>query len=221
MTKVKLFYYLTVLITLCLSTSKSIAQSYDDEEEDTRTVWAGVVVGSNISQVSGDFLQGFRKYGINAGLTSSIKLAPRLSASLELLYSVKGARASNLELPYPDLKQNFYKSYGITLPYFELPIYLSYYDKKKSNIGVGVSYGRLNNPKEMLDSVNLATKYRFKSSDWNFIINSSLAVYKKKGFLNFRYAFSMNNIREIPNPNLPHFQEQFSKLMAIRAIYLF
>jgi Outer membrane protein beta-barrel domain len=221
MTKVKFLYYFSLLIGLCLSTSTAFAQSSNDDGS-ARRVWAGIAAGTNVNQISGDNLQGYRHFGWNAGVVSGIKIAPRLSASFEILYSVKGAQPSrDLELPYFDNQNKPHLNYKINLPYFELPIYLSYYDKNKSSLGVGVSYGRLFNPTEQLDSVNFATTYLFNKTDWNILFNGTLAVYKNKGFINLRNTYSLNNIRMIQNTQLPHFGQQFNKTFALRALYLF
>ncbi len=141
---------------------------------------------------------------------------------MEVLYSEKGSRYSkSRDAVLQSANGKFYKNYGITLPYAELPILLNYFDRRGSHAGLGISYGQLFNEREFLDSAtNLQAAFPFRKNDINLIINGSLAL-NYNLFANFRFNYSMLNIRKTHNQNLQHREQQFSRLFTFRMMYVF
>jgi Outer membrane protein beta-barrel domain len=219
MAKINIKMRLLIICGLCFSTYLTMAQGA--KPEDDRKFYGGVTFGTNLSQVTGDFLEGYRKASINAGVITYFVLDENIAGSIELLYSEKGSRPSSKEIPYPAINgTTFYKSYGISLPYAEIPILINYFDKNKSNMGAGFSYGQLFNAKENLDTFRTENIYPFRKADLNLILNANLRLVDKLS-LNLRFAHSLLNIRKDKNILLPHRDQQFNKLFAIRLVYLF
>jgi Outer membrane protein beta-barrel domain len=218
MAKVKYLIQLCILCALCFSTSITIAQ---DDDEDLRTFFGGVMFGVNASQISGDGIEGYRKVGLNFGAMTYIKLDENLALSMEMLYNEKGARYwKGVDPNIVTTTGKKYSIYKSTLPYAEIPFLLNVFDKNKSNAGLGISYGRLFNQKEILDSANIEPLFPFRKDDLNLIINGTLMVSKHFG-INLRFNYSLLNIRKIPNLELLHRPQQFTRMFTLRATYLF
>ncbi len=220
MAKLNFFRFLAVLGGLSFSTNCVFGQYYDDEEV-TRRFFGGIIVGGNASQVTGDYLQGYRHFGINAGAVTYIKFNKTVALSLELLYSVKGSKPGNQEVPFRAANNTIIRKYYIDLPYAEVPLMFHLFDKYNSSLGVGLSYARLFNAKEQVDSVNNAILHPYKKNDVNIAFNASLALYKKKLFWQFRFTHSLSTIRMTPDLNLFHRAEQSNKVLSSSVLWLF
>jgi Outer membrane protein beta-barrel domain len=218
MAKVKYLIQMCIFCALCFSTIGANAQ---DDDEEIRTFFGGVMFGGNASQISGDGIEGYRKFGLNFGVMTYIKLDENMALSMEMLYNEKGSQWRKGSDPaIANLKGKVYGKYQITLPYAEIPILFNIFDKRKSNAGLGVSYGRLFNQKEILDSANLITAFPIRSYDINVILNGTLMATPHWG-VNLRFNYSLLNIRKTPNLDLLHRPEQYSRLFSLRAMYLF
>ena len=81
------------LIWCCiLSTMAVQAQIMHGNKDDNFRVFdAGVIVGMNFTQVHGDNLAGFNKFGLNTGAIAHINLNKSWSVSFEVLYTQKGS----------------------------------------------------------------------------------------------------------------------------------
>jgi Outer membrane protein beta-barrel domain len=219
MAKINIKTGLLLFCGLCFSTN--IAKAQGAKPEDDRKFYGGVTFGTNFSQVTGDYMEGYRKVSINAGVMTYFVLDENIAGSIELLYSEKGSAPGKKDLPYPNINNTtFYKTYGIKLPYAEIPLLINYFDKNKSNLGAGFSYGQLFNAKEFLDTFRTETIYPFQKYDVNVILNANLRLVDKLS-LNLRFAHSLLNIRKEKNILLNHRDQQFSKLFALRLVYLF
>jgi hypothetical protein len=199
-----------------LSTNNLNAQWDND-----RVFFGGIIAGANLSQVSGDAIEGYRKIGANFGAVTFFKLQDNIYGSMELLYNEKGSRYwHGVDPIYQSTTGKVYKKYGIVLPYAEIPLMLSYFDKKGSNAGMGLSYGQLFREKEYLDSARLETAFPFRKHDVNLILNGNLALTKNL-FFNMRFNYSLINIRKVHNVNLDHRVQQYSRLFTFRMMYIF
>jgi hypothetical protein len=218
MAKVKNIMLLLAINLLCFSTNTAFAQ---DDDEEIRTFFGGVILGANASQISGDGITGFRKFGINGGAMTYIKLSENIALSMEMLYNEKGSRyVKGLDPLLLNTKGKIYKEYKITLPYAEIPVLLNIFDHRKSNAGLGISYGQLFNNKEIVDSAQLSAVYPMRKSDINLILNGTLMLNSHWG-INLRFNYSLLNIRKTPNIDLLQRDEQYSRLYSLRAMYLF
>jgi hypothetical protein len=218
MAKVKNIIMLWAICLVCFSTNKAFAQ---DDDEEIRTFFGGIMLGANASQISGDGITGFHKFGLNGGAMTYIKLSPNIALSMEMLYNEKGSYYwKGVDPILLNLQGKLYKTYKIVLPYAEIPVLLNIFDHRKSNAGLGISYGQLFNNKEIVDSAELSKTYPMKKSDINLILNGTLMLNAHWG-INMRFNYSLLNIRKIHNIDLLQRQEQFSRLYSLRAMYLF
>jgi len=220
-----------IAVFLIAFTGKTYAQEEDDGEphglyvERPKVFRGGVVAGVNFAQVDGDYFAGYHKIGLNAGGIVYAQLAKHVALSMELIYSQKGSK-SNIGEPSLTLQNVFIAKYGISANYIELPIMINYFDKRKSHIGIGVSYSRLINSKETLQidsnnvikNIDLNNKYPFVANNFDFLAGVDLNLWKGL-FLNIRFQYSIIPMRtEIP-PNYSR-ADQYNNLWVLRLMYL-
>lgn len=188
----------------------------------SQNINGAVIVGGNFSQVDGDEVYGFNKFGINIGASAIIPLKNnKWSIILENVYSQKGAYkklapVATDSIPY----------YKLNLDYVEVPVLIQYNDKNVFSFGSGFSWGRLVNFKEVehgqltswttpngpykRDDIQLLADLRFRLSG--------------KFHFNIRYAYSIAKIRTrtyITQAGNPWERRQFHNLVTLRVIYIF
>lgn len=213
--------YIVCLLALLPVTGSYAQNPKNYYVEEPRTFYGGLILGGNFTQVDGDSYAGYKNVGLNAGVIVYARLMPRLAASMELLFSQKGARSNG---PQPSSTKNYFiTKQNISLNYAEIPIQINYFDKRKSHFGAGFSYSRLVGSKETVrTNPGLAYNpddYPFKKSDINFIIGGQLHLYKGL-FAGLRFQYSMISIRDNVYYELGR-SEQFNNVFALRFMYLF
>jgi len=201
-------------------------ESYYEEVE--RTFYGGLVAGANFTQLDGDNYAGYHKIGINAGGVVYTRFDEHLAASIEILYSQKGARGHKAQM----VAGAEINSYDLRLNYAEVPIQLCYFDRRRSHFGAGLSIARLVSVKE--EGIGRTAggaipqefdKYPFRKMDYNFIIGGSLHLIKGF-FLNARFQYSLLPVRKgTIGEELPPFfsgrGEQYNNIWTVRVMYLF
>jgi hypothetical protein len=147
---------------------------------------------------------------------------------MEISYSQKGSKSEGPQIS-PGSSSLLILQYGIKANYVEVPIMINYFDRRKSHIGVGISYNRLVNATESIsqDSLSvirtfdLSTRYPFKKEDWNLVVSGNLHLVKGL-FLNLRFQYSLIPIRS--GADLPPIQYaragQYNNLWVVRLMYL-
>ncbi len=191
--------------------------------EDPRTFTAGLVVGANFAQVDGDAYAGYHKVGLNAGGIVYVRIADNLAASMEILFSQKGAKANG---PQVSGAATLITDMRIDLNYAEVPLMLNLFDKRRSHFGAGFSYSRLISAKEVIETTpldpNLANieQYAFKKSDYNFLLGGNLHLWKGL-FLNARFQYSLIPVRTNIPPGYGRRNEQYNNMWTVRLMYLF
>lgn len=225
MAKIRKFAgFVVVSVIFLFSPGFSTAQSYYEEDEEIRTFYGGLLLGANFSQVDGDYYAGFRKTGINAGAIVYAKLGSKVAASMEILFSQKGARGHRARVS-TGAKYTIQK-YNINLNYAEVPIMINYFDKRKSHFGAGLSYSQLISGNETVQTdpgypvSDLNALYPFRKFDLNAVICGNLHL-KGGWFLNYRYQYSLLPIRTKADPELSRTGEQFNNMHVLRIMYLF
>lgn len=225
MAKLGNYRLLTLFLMLYLFTPCAYSQLAREDEEE-RTFYGGLIVGSNFCQVDGDNFAGYHKAGWNAGVVVYTKLASHLMASMELLYSQKGSRAAQNQLPrLANDQSTVLVDYNIRLNYAEIPLCISYFDKKNNHIGAGASYAYLAKSKETYKDASGAVYeqdaklFPFRKHDINLMVHANIHIYKRF-FINARYQYSMLSIRSINN-FVTGRPQQFNNLWSIRAMYIF
>jgi hypothetical protein len=100
---------------------------------------AGVVAGLNLSQVDGDKLRGFYKFGFQGGIKADAVLSERWKVGIEILFSQQGARKSNFDVPSSELDVE-----SIHFNMVEAPLLVHFRDWKLQ-VTAGGSYGNIIN----------------------------------------------------------------------------
>ena len=220
---------LTLLAAALLTTGGALAQNPDSYYDVApRTFYGGLVGGVNFTQVDGDNYAGYHKVGFNAGAIVYTRFDEHLAASIEILYSQKGARGHKEQ----QVTGAYIQSYNVRLNYAEVPLQLCYFDRRRSHFGAGISIARLVNVKEEGEGRAAGgpipaefDKYPFKKMDYNFIVGGSLHLVKGL-FLNARFQYSLVPVRKgtIGTDLPPYFSgrgEQYNNCWTVRVMYLF
>lgn len=181
-----------------------------------------VIAGLNKSQVDGDEVFGFKKYGFTGGVGVVAPIYKNLSFSLETLYSQKGSRQKK---QYSDSLED--GSYSLKLNYAEVPFMIQYTDHDLVSAGFGVSWNRLvyvdeSRNKSHIDSVSLLSGV-FDRDDWVAFGDVRVRLYKSL-ILNARYSYSIDKIatRMIKDSKSGHPNERdfYNNLWSFRLIYM-
>jgi hypothetical protein len=218
--------FLAIMSVLIGFWQQSLAQS-SYYEEVQRTFYGGLVAGANFTQIDGDNFAGYHKAGINVGGRVYAHLAPKVAASIEILFSQKGSRAHQAQLSnIHNSQQYLIHKYNIDLNYAEVPVMINYFDRDKAHIGVGLSYSQLINSREFVvtdrpftPGVDLNEDYPFKKFDLNWLIGGSIHLWKGI-FLDVRFQYSLIPIRTKIDPYLGR-ADQYSNMYVLRLMYLF
>lgn len=159
-----------------------------------QTFSAMLVAGVNLSQIDGDKLGGFNKFGFNTGARVSARLNDRWHLSTEFLYSQQGARAVRTD----DISSIYDR---IQLNFVEVPFMINYSDWKIL-ASAGVSYNRLINI-EVLDKDGAdITDQEMYQEDMPALVLGATYKFSEKFGLNFRWSRYLTSlIPEDDNPN--------------------
>lgn len=90
-----------------------------------------VVAGFNASQINGDNLSGFNKFGINTGLGIQRKFSRKSGLQLEFIYSEKGSK--DVVTALNPINDTLFQ-----LNYIDLPLVYTYSIYSKFNVELGI-----------------------------------------------------------------------------------
>jgi hypothetical protein len=226
MAKIRKF---TVFVTiLFLSNTGFFAKTYAQEnfyEEQKRVFYGGLVAGANFAQVDGDNFAGYNKIGANIGGIVYAQIKEHIALSIEILYSQKGSKNSQVNVPRTvnyNNKPYEIQTYSINANYAEIPVMINYFDKRKSHFGVGLSYAQsvgitesmTTNPTAPID----LSQYAFKKYDLEMLAGVQLHLVQGL-FLNVRFQYSVSPIRTDYPPGFSR-SKQFNNLWVVRLMYL-
>lgn len=182
-----------------------------------------VIFGTNISQVDGDEIYGFNKFGFNLGAAAIMPLNEKqsMNISIETLFNQKGAYQK-----YPfSYDTTSYPYYKINLNYLEVPFMFQYTDKKVMTFEAGFSWGRLVSLKEIEHGSDLnwnRQNWPYARDDWNAIAGLRFRIHNK-WHLNIRYAYSITKIRTRDYTNQAGSEwtrDQYNNLISLRVYYI-
>ncbi len=218
MTRFSFFTSLFFSLFVVFGTSN---HTFAQEEElfENRFFYGGLIFGGNLTQVDGDNFAGFNRFGFNTGTIVYMKLHRQTALSLEILLSQKGSVASKaIYLANGSTIQK----YGIDLTYAEVPVMINFFDKHKSNFGIGLSYAQLAKSNEYVTAdPPLAydqEKHPFNKSDINILAGGNLRLYKGLYF-NIRFQYSILPIRDqVEDVSRA---QQYNNMWTLRLMYLF
>lgn len=186
----------------------------------SQNIKGGLIGGFNMSQVDGDLIYGFHKFGWNAGGMAMIPVYKNFSFVMEALYNQKGSYQRPFRYNDSVKGDGMYK---LVLNYLDVPMYINLYDPKgKMNFGIGMSYGRLSQFKEWEDSKQVMwspDSIPYKTSDVDYFFNAMVPLWKGLK-LDIRYSYSVSPIRT-RTFKTGVTMKQFHNFISLRFIYIF
>jgi hypothetical protein len=188
-----------------------------------------LIGGINLSQVDGDQVFGYHRYGLNAGASAIIPLKKRFSVVIETIYSLKGSKQKP-QYPYNPFVPTHDSTgeYELKLTYVEVPVLCQYEDKGGLTFGAGFSWGRLVNVKEkeydvkansvVWDNISL-NDGTYRKNDWDVLVDLKFRIYKGLKF-NARYSYSMIKIRDRYFYYFKKLRHQYNNFLSFRLIWV-
>lgn len=211
MNKIRLVFYF-VISYLMFTTQYAYSQR----------IMGAIIGGVNASQVDGDEVFGYHKFGLNVGAAAIVPFTENWSISIENVYSEKGSRQKARYIDSLD------GSYDLKLNYLDVPFLVQYTDKNTATFGLGLSWGNLVKVYEQRNGIvqtgtNLNSDI-YRSSDLNFLLDVKFRTIKRLYF-NFRYAYSIRPIatREVidSKTGYPNIRDQYNGMFTFRLYYIF
>jgi len=187
---------------------------------DAQFIKGALIFGTNISQVDGDEVYGFKKIGFNIGASAIVPFSNKWAISIENIYSQKGAYQK------PQYADSISGEYRIKLNYVEVPVLVHYTDKNIFTVGAGLSWGRLVKVDEWEHGNKTNTSLSsgtYSQNDINILADLRFRIWKKLKF-NVRYAYSIPKIRTREHSDLSGdtwIRKQYNNLVSFRLIYVF
>ena len=159
-----------------------------------RNFKGGVLAGGVTSQISGDGLGGWDKFGVTAGAWVNVPFSQRASATMSMKYINKGSRTKIDTLTF--------NSFGYYLNYIEVPIWFSYAPSKKEPdrllINFGPYAGYLIKQKIISNGFDYPVNPRFESMDIGLELGATFWITPKFS-INIMSSSSVLPTR--PNPS--------------------
>jgi len=191
-------------------------------------VQGGIIGGFNLSQVDGDKAFGYKRFGLNSGLTALVPVInENFIFGIETTYSQKGAYQKPQYKDTDSLGNELTGEYKLHLNYLEVPFLFLYNDKDVITAGGGFSYGRLVSLSEYEHGRRVETTTlnsgTYARGDFSILGDVRFRVYKKF-MINFRYTYSLAKIRTrefIDLRGVSEIRKQYNNVITVRAIYMF
>lgn len=183
---------LCCIIVVCLLGNLLWAQQ--EEASSNRNFKGGLLAGGVTSQISGDGLGGWDKFGFTAGAWVSVPFSEQVSATMGMKYINKGSRTK--------IDTITYNTFGYYLNYVEVPLWFSYSVSKKEPgklvLNIGPYAGYLFNQKIVSNGVDYPVIPAFERFDVGLEAGVSFWVTPKFS-VNFMASSSVFPTR--PNPS--------------------
>jgi hypothetical protein len=223
--KNKILFLFILLISLIFERVQAQKNTQEGDIKIDRQIKGEIIGGFNLSQVDGDEVYGFNKFGINAGFGGILPLGHRFSLSVEVLYDEKGSYRKYA--PEPDSLSHV-PYYSLKLNYLVAPIMIHFEDRNTWTFGLGFSWGRLvgfkeiehnkSQPWDRPDTITYKTK-----NDFSVIADIRFRIWKHLK-MNVQYSYSMAKIRTRyfdPDPGRvdPWSRNQYNNVITIRLLY--
>ena len=150
-----------------------------------------IVAGINLSQIDGDKLAGYRKFGVSAGFKIEFPLNSILDFGIEFLFNQSGSRSSIIKGNFGDLQR-------IHLNYASLPLIIKWNDwwieesnYYKFNLHTGLVPSRLISARSNLGPNAISGE--FSNYDFSFLLGGGYA-YNENWALSLRFTRSINTL---------------------------
>jgi hypothetical protein len=195
-----------------------------------------IIGGANISQVDGDYMAGYRKWGAHVGIGVMFPFHFKKNEgikpwalSMEILYSQKGARQRNFSkgddtsLAISSVKF----TYLLKLDYVSIPFLLHYNDKDRWMFALGFAYNRMIRLHEMEFDVvqTYDTVKRFRPDDFTVLADVRIRIWQQLKF-GVRFEYSMASLRKRYFYSTPYSnykegnREQYNNSLSFYLVYM-
>ncbi len=202
-----------------------------------------ILGGISATQVEGDEVFGFHKFGVNAGAGvmypfnfQSKTEEKHWALSMEMLLSQKGSFQRNrkgvhLRDSCPDgVFCDSMVKYRLRTDYVSIPLMLHYIDTHTGWVfGAGVAYNRMFRISEVENGMETNTSLSsgtYQLTDWTLLLDVRFRIYQQLKF-NFRYEYSVLPIRTRTFYQRegvrvdPYERKQYNNVLTLRLIYMF
>ncbi len=216
----KRFFHITLFIIIALSPFGLHAQIIKGE----------TILGMNLTQVDGDEVFGFRKFGLNVGggVLIPFDKKGRWDVNMELIYTQKGSYQRPQYNAIDSLGNVLTGEYKLKLNYVEIPVTVMFTDRERVSFGAGFSYGRLIGVKEWehgnrVETTTLSSG-TYSKNDISVLADFRIRIWKALKF-NFRYQYTLLKIRTREFENRATGEtwtrDQYNNVITLRLIYVF
>lgn len=178
----------------------------------------GIVAGLNLSQIDGDQLAGYDKFGITAGAKVEFPINQSFDMAFEFLLSQRGSRSSLIPGRFTDIRQ-------IHLNYAELPVIIQWNDWwveedgfYRIHLRTGVSGARLINSRTNFSSTVINGS--FADYDISLFLGGGFS-FSKHSTVSLRYTRSLNRLYTFESTTQQEFQALIGYFISIRTEYFF
>lgn len=218
----KYFLLIPILFSLNLS-----AQN-DESALDDKLFVAYIAAGFNAAQIGGDLIVGYNKYGVNAGVGTYIMYNQKFSNSIEIAYSMRGARSTLVNKTPSDFK-------NYSTDYVSIPLLFNFHDKRTAIFSAGFTTSRLIRNNFLVDESEVVID--IKNFDFAFTAAITFLIKEKIGLGGLVNLSLTNNVRspftnprtpnaDCPNPNQAQCSQArnggwFHNVLSFRMFYIF
>ncbi len=174
-------------------------------------------VGLNASQIDGDTYSGYNYPGLDAGVGVQVKFHKLLSVSLEMNYSMKGAKQAFLFKTAPQTLQK----YMTQADYIEVPVTFNIQDAKYVMFSIGLSPGymiRYKQRNEQGDDITDNPFFGLKKFDLEGMAALHVFVKQQFGF-GLKFAYSLIKLGG-PTGNLSRANGRYNNVLTLRFMYI-
>lgn len=215
------------------SDKKKDALQQEEDKLYQRRFRGMVVAGFSMSQIDGDRMAGYYKFGFNGGVGAYAMIKKRFSISMELLYSMRGAKSQ--------LNNAKVSSRTISLDYLDVPIMFNYHDRKIAIFGAGFQVGALVRRKQTVydsQGMQLSTltysvggnertvaideyNANYRALDLQVVGHATFLIKKRIG-IQGRFGYSILGMgkQKFDDGNLAN-KQQRSNVLSLRVFYMF
>jgi hypothetical protein len=188
----------------------------------------GIVAGVTASQINGDNSAGFNKPGVTAGFRVVSRIGERTDASIEMLFSQRGAQSQLIKDNY-----NPY-TFALTLNYIEIPIQWHYKDwliegnnpsedYYRVAFDFGLSYARFFSSKFKGEpnGIEAVSKGYLNKNDLSLVVGANVFFTRNFG-ITLRYVHSLNAMYNPGDWKTPPIKNSWiGHCVYLQGVYLF
>lgn len=192
-------------------------------------VFKGMLIGGlNMSQVEGDEVYGFNRFGGNFGAGVYVPVDKQWGVSMETLFTMKGAFQGDQYLAEDSLGNRITGAYDLRLNYVEIPLLIHFTDRERITVGAGFSFSRLVGVTEKehgkLVETTTVKDGPYSTSDYSALADIRVRIYESV-LLNVRYGLTLGSIRTRDFYNINgeylHTRNQSNSTISLRLIWMF